>query len=242
MADFADNSESGLFAARISRFLSVEPEESRASVLLRYAVEDSGLARPSAGPPAIVVRPFEHGQVCFVTTSADMSWNNLPAKGDYVSLMINLVTFVARAEASSRTHLVGSQISETLAPSETSAALWVTQPDGRVTDARLAFDAGQAALRFGPVEHTGIYVASVGTRAVQFAVNIDPSESDLRTVDRDALADVLKTRFRFIEANREGLSAVAQASSNEIAVPLLALALVLMLVESFWAMRAGRER
>ena len=86
MAAFAEAQRSGLFAkGRIYRFVSVEPHPTAATVLMRYA----------QGQPAVLERSFGSGRVCLVTTTADMDWNNLAARGDYVSFVWGLVSYLA---------------------------------------------------------------------------------------------------------------------------------------------------
>ena len=47
------------------------------------------------GEPAIVASTLDRGRVVLFTTTANMDWSNLPAKGDYVSLMLNTFAHVA---------------------------------------------------------------------------------------------------------------------------------------------------
>ncbi|MCH7527014.1 MAG: VWA domain-containing protein, partial [Planctomycetes bacterium] len=235
MVDFADQTDSGLFRARVNRYLAVEPDETRANVVLRYIGATTQGAKE--GPPAIVEQPFGRGRVCFVTTSPDMAWTNLPAKGDYVSLMVNLATHLHRRDQTTRNLLVGDLFEENLQPAEISAPLWITLPDGNAADARLNADSGRFSLQFGPVERAGAYAASAGPRIVSFAANIDPRESDLRIADAGALRKILNVEFRMVAA-KEGASALtAEAASNEFAMPLLVLVLFFLFAESFFATR-----
>lgn len=233
LSDFADQADSGLFSARTHRFFAVDPFPTRSQVLLRYA----------NGRPAVVTGSFGRGRVCMVTTSADMSWTNLPAKGDYVSLMVNLVSHLARLPTAGRSLLVGDTLAEPLSAEESTLASHVVGPEGRSEPVRRVLKDGAFSLEYGPIERVGTYAMTVGSREAVFAVNIDPRESDLRGVEPSSLRDALDCHFSYVQS-RQGLlqMPIHQAPSTEVAGMLLVVVLVLLLVEIGLARRFGANR
>ncbi len=76
--------DSGLFLSRIERYLPLQPQ-SRADVVLHL----------SNGQPLMIASKFDRGRVLYMATSGDMAWNNLPAKGDFVSIIVNSTAYLA---------------------------------------------------------------------------------------------------------------------------------------------------
>lgn len=249
LTDFADAHDSGLFLkGRIWRFVPVEVNPATASVLLRF----------TDGHPALVERSYGAGRVCLVTTTADMAWNNLAARGDYVSLMWGLATHLAAQTRTGRNLIVGRHIIEPLSAMQSAvgaAGLPITAPDGRVEDASLDAtvtdpvatreSAGGAVgyeLRYGPTEITGIYTASIGSERILFAANVDPNESDLNILDEQALRTVLKCPFVYLDDPGSLTRLAVGGGSPEIARSLYYLVGMLLLCEVWLAMRFATRR
>lgn len=232
LAEFSDQAESGLFLARVRRYLQVGPPAGGAEVLLRYGNGDAALVGGVRG----------RGRVMLMTTSGDMSWTNLPAKGDYVSLMANITSYLARLKGTQRTLQVGESIAERLSANQSTLPLRVTTPGGRVDAGRLTPGAAGFVLAYGPLERPGPFRVAIGSREVVYAVNIDAAESDLRAMDEAALRRALKCDFTYAEGlNAPALSA-ARAQTNEIGGALLYAVLGLIVVESWLATRFGVHR
>jgi Aerotolerance regulator N-terminal/von Willebrand factor type A domain len=230
LTDFSDNADSGLFRARVHRYLSVAATKKTADVLMRY--DDGG--------EALIVDSAAAGRVCVVTTTADMDWTNLPAKGDYVALMVNLVTHLAGSRGSDRTLLVGDTIAQALGPDEVSMGLRVIDPEGRTISVGVTGDEDRLVFRHGPLDRVGVYRAIVGRGESTYVANVDPVESDLRMADEATLRDRLACDFEWLAggATVAGLDA-KRAAVHEIGAFLLAVALALLILESTLASRFG---
>ncbi len=227
--DFAGRPESGLFTARVERYLPVEPFPGRGEVVLHYTNDD----------PALIASPFGAGRVLIFTTSPNMDWTNLPARGDYVSLMVNSVAYLLPRRGDHRNLRVGELIRERLSAAQTSLPLRVHTGATASTEPSLIPDDGNLALHYGPIEQAGVATVSIGSESRAFAVNIDSQESDLAPVDFTALVGDLKDVAQVV-TDMEGLweqSAVARAS--ELASLLMFLVLLLLFLEMWMAMRFG---
>lgn len=242
VADFAEAERSGLFGkGRIHRYFSVEPHPEAATVLLRYA----------EGEPAILERSYGQGTVCLATTTANMAWNNLAARGDYVSLAWGLVSHLAGGADTARNLLVGQTIREPLVSlrppdrspgPDTPAGGGVIEPDGGVHDARVDTAAGGYLLEYGPVERVGVYVLTAGTRRLEFAVNPDPGESDLRVLGQDALQTLIGKPVTYLSDPADLRRGWIGHGPGEITRASLFLVLMLLVCEVWLAMRFATAR
>ncbi len=232
LAELAGHSDSGLFLARVYRRLSVEPTSTHAGVLLRY----------TDGSPAMVAGRFGAGRVLFVTTSADMSWTNLPAKGDYVSLMASAVAWLAPSRSAHRTITVGGVFGERLDAAESGESVRVRNPDGSAHRGRVVPASGAFRFEHGPVDEAGVYAVTIGSRRVMYAVNVDTRESDLRSVDETQLRELLNCDFTYVDSSEVLRRSAARAATHEVGNVLLYAVALLVVAESWLAMRYGARR
>ena len=229
VAEFAGRSGSGLFLARVDRYLGIEPDAQRAEVVLRY----------TNGDYALVSSTFGQGRVLFCTTTADMTWNNLPAKGDYVSLMFNAVASLSPRHGDHRNIPVGGTINEPLTPGQASLPLRVTTGAGATKDARVVSTGDALACAYGPVERAGTLSVSIGSDIRSYAVNLDPRGSDISGLDEEALLRILDRPAR-VTRDLEGVAqAVSPGRSAELATAALLVVMVLLFGEMWLAMRFG---
>jgi len=229
VSDFAHVAESGLFSARIQNYLSLELETGLAEVVLRYSNE----------APALVASEFGAGRVLLCTTTANMDWTNLPAKGDYVSLMLNAAMYVTPPRGRHRNVTVGQVLREPLAPIESSLSLRVTSADGTVSRPPLVPYASGLALEHGPIERAGVMTVSIGSTIRRFAVNVDPSESRLRSMDADGLRLLVDRPLKIVSAQEAADAAPIRGRSAELSSILFYLVIVLLFGEMSLAMWFG---
>lgn len=230
--EFETHPESGLFLARVDRYLPARPDLDRAEVILRY----------TNGAPAMVATAYGQGRVVVCTTTANMDWTNLPGKGDFVSLMLNTVAYLSPRRGVHRNVLVGRVLREPLTAVESSLPLRVTSGDGRAHEGRIVPLDDALTFEFGPVEQSGTISLEVGSTVRSFAVNVDPNESDLAAVSEEELATALDCPFRFIADAKEAAVAPVAAPSSELASLAFYCVLALLFAESLLAMRFGSRR
>lgn len=229
--EFAGHPDSGLFLARFDRYLPAEPDHGEAAVL-RY----------TDGHPAILVSSFGKGRVVVYTSTANMDWNNLPGKGDFVSLMFNTVAYLSPRRGDHRNIEVGETVTETLTAVQQSLPVHVQTVAGNAAEARILPQADRLAASYGPVDRAGTVTLMVGSDAHRFAVNVPAVESDLAAVDGPELARALDRPVHFLaDAARAAREPVA-IKSTEFASFALYSVLVLLLVETWLAMWFGSRR
>ncbi len=232
LADFAEVPETGLFSTRVWRYFRSEPIEG-SEVLLRF---DDGVA-------ALVSGRLGEGVVCFFATSVDMSWNNLPAKGDYVALMVSLVSDVAWTARGSRSRVVGGRIVRRVSAGDKLAGVDVETPAGLVERASVGQDEDGFVMSYGPLEMAGRYAVRLGDRRIEYVANVVGGESDVAGVGEDALKEWLGCAFSFLDGEDGVLEGKESESVTHELWAILLVGVVLLLVgESWLAARLGASR
>jgi len=228
VAEFARFPDSGLFTARVDRYLPLTPNASGSEVVLRF----------SDGAPALAVGAHHLGRVAFMATTANMAWNTLPAKGDYVSLMLNITAFLAPQRGAQRNVLAGGTLREPINASESGLPLRVITSDGERHDPRLVAEQGMMFLTYGPIESVGPLVISVGAQQRAGCVNVDGRSLEMFTAEQGSLQAALGTAVTMSDA-RTGGGVTSRAKTTEIAKPLLMIVGLLLALEMWMAMHFG---
>lgn len=232
VVDFEGEPTSGFHTAMVTAYQSVEPESVRGDIALRYANDE----------PAMIISGHGRGRVALITTSANMDGNTLPAKGDYVTFVLNTVGFLAPKHGQHRNLMVGDTLREPLTAAESSLPTRVTLGDGTTIEGRIMPIEGRLALEFGPAERAGLYALGVGSEVRAAAVNIDPAESDLRSVTEDEMMKGLNRPFRWI-GKPDGLAGKPSAAIvTELATITAYAVIVLLIAETWLAMKFGAAR
>ncbi len=276
LADFsAENvaAQSGLFLARISKYLSIDQASTDQTSTDQVPTDQASIGPNDAGPeivlqytngqPAILARRVGRGRVILVTTSADMSWTNLPAKGDFVPLLVNLMSYLMGEGGTNRTVLVGEFIEEPLSARETQFAVNVTGPGGESNNAGDANNAGaaldsglrrsdtafeivttdnQPILRSELLEQPGVYRATVGSRSFAFVVNASPSESDLRPIGRAWIDEHVECPFDYFGADEFEKRIEQRHAVSELGGRLLLAVFILLVLETTFSRVMGAFR
>ena len=202
--------------------------------------------------PAIIERRFGRGRVLLITTSADKEWHYWPDHPTFLPVMMELVSHVARPADVGGRYIVGTPIELDADPALFEADVSVRTPaypaerEFTVTAAPAADGRGHAVTW----EHTdaaGVYRFVLKRReggdVVRLAaVNVDPRESDLSTVDADELRRSLgPVPFEYVRGVEDLFRGPSDARSEFWRSFVLAAACLLM-VEQFLAWRWGRRR
>lgn len=229
VAEFAAHPTSGLFLARVEHYVPIEPDPNRAEVVLRYGND----------APALLASVFGKGRVLLWTTTANMDWTNLPAKGDYVAVMLNAVSYLVRPHGEHRNVLVGQSVIEPLRPAESSMPMRITTGEGAAFESSVVAHEGALALSYGPVERAQFMILSIGSASRVVAANVDPAESNLESVDDRKLTAALDRPVRFVSDTAEADEQPIAARSTELASIALYMVMILLLGEIWMAMWFG---
>ncbi len=229
VSEFGSHSASGLFSARVDRLLPLELDRGRGEVLVQYT-DDSA---------AVVLSRFGLGHVLMWNTTVNMEWTNLPAKGDFVSLLLNLVAELVPAHGADRNVAVGGVLRERLNAAEVSLPLRITTGASALMEPSLVSASGSLAAEYGPVEHVGLSQMTVGPSVRTFAVNPSAVESDLRAVDARDFARTLGRPFRWIDQPELLLDPAGDRRMAELSTPAIVAVLFLLFAEMWLAAHWG---
>ncbi len=236
VADFADQPRSGLFLARFYRYhrMNVSRDQGSATVLLRYENGDVAMASRQLGQGRVVMAAFP----------ANMEWTNLPAKGDYVSLVFNTLAWLAGDPAERRAVWVGQSFTETLPGRSTSTAPSVLLPNGQRSPVEVIGESGadRMGVRFSDTRHAGAHQLMVGTQAIDFAVNVEPWEGDLSPVSEEKLREVVGHRIEYVRGVDDAVNGVLDQAHREVGLLLLGIVVGLLVLETLLAQRFGHHR
>lgn len=233
VADFASEPNSGLFSARFDQYLSlVDEQNGGGEVILAF----------SNGAPAMVMGSLGKGKTALFASSPGMEWTNLPAKGDFVTLMLNTVSYLAPMPGGHRNVDVGSVVVEPLSARESSLVMRVTASDGGVVDNRLTKSGEGLGLEFGPLSNAGVYSVAVGGAVKSVAVNVNPKECELVSVNGGALQASMERSFHWIDDPSVLINKQASVATTELSTTTAYVVLALMMFEAWLALRFGSFR
>ena len=132
--------------------------------------------------PFLIAGEKGPGHVLIVNATADRTWGDLPLTPAFLPL----VQQIARLSASQLGRQLNFTVGDPLPMPPNlprDQAIKVTSPDGSIRN----LPAGPRERLLERTEQPGIYEVTVGTQSVMFAVNVDPSESNLRPIAATAL-------------------------------------------------------
>jgi hypothetical protein len=214
----------------------VRPKASKATVALEF----------ENGDPAVIEATRHRGRVIVVATSADMGWTTWPVHKSYPPVMQQIVLRASAGRSSERNIRVGQPFDQSFPAAGAAAAVTVVTPKGQPVATRLQAAGGVSQFHFEQTDLSGRYQVRIGPPLVQesaFAANTDPAESDLKKLDRAALAEALPGWNFLYLTNSRALSEDASGVGRrgELQRPFLYGVLILLLVESVLAWRFGHH-
>ena len=224
-----------------SGFLQVTPRETSHTLI---TLEDNN--------PLLIEGTVGKGRTLLFTSSLNMDWNDLPLKSVFLPFCQQMVKYCMRYEEAQNAFTVGELIPlNRLNPfldralnriSKTSGSFsqsWkVSTPSGEKIDLN---DADLIQSPYFNLEEPGFYQTKVHNFNNIVAVNIDPSESDLKKIDPEKVVASLK---RVTEKNAYSKpievsidQRKAWEGKQSIWWYLLALTLLVLMIESYLANR-----
>ncbi len=219
-------------AVRVSRYFTTAGLSQGATVL---ADLDGG--------PLLLEKRTGPGIVILSTSSADMDWNNLPARAMFLPLLHQMVYYAGRSAGRVNSVMVGMpyalDVPATPDPVKVSvygpAAGEEEQKPLQVTDV----PAGGGRLVFEQTARPGIYHATWSAGGAEqtqaFAVNVDAAESAPDRMDPEEARKLLGARSCQVVTGADDLGAIVVREREGLPLwnYLFAAAIVLAVVETF---------
>ena len=185
------------------------------------------------GGIALAEVPRGRGKVMVLTTAATLAWGDLPRKGMFVPLVQRVARYLGTGLDRER-YIVGDDVVRNPVGIESHGSLVVENPLGD----RFAIEPAETSegyvWRVERVAVPGIWRLFAGDAEVdRFAVNVDPKESDLRTVDEKTIQNAFGGHPYEVIGAGASLEEVVQRSryGRELWKGCLFLALVLLMAE-----------
>ena len=214
-----------LRSVRFSRYLAVEPEAS-----------DSVLVELDDGTPLLIEHALGEGQVLLFASSLDREWNDLPVKPVFVPLLAELSSYLTGDLALSSESSLGSTLS-----AHTAGLIGgqIFDPEGSKALGLAGAGSGDEVL----LDQTGFYEIVGAGQTELVAVNVDPRESDLTTMEPNAVARWLALSPGASQNVRDNAINLAETPPTPLWPWLLGLLAVIVVVESWvgnWHLRVRR--
>lgn len=223
--DFVGHPSSGLFSARVNQYFRLSSLPPGVQIPLRFSDQE----------PALVIHQRGEGKVALWTTSVNMDWNNLPARGDFVAVMLEVIARLVPEAGQHRNLLVGQSVVESLTPAESSMPLKVVWGEQQMSQPQIVPAGNGLAVQFGPALSAGPLTLHIGAERRGFSINTDVSESALQSVDPSILSSFTGKNVQWVSEN--DLPVPSPAQSVELASALLWFVLGLLLLELWAAQR-----
>jgi hypothetical protein len=236
---FRGRERAGLLTALVYKhFRLTIPRPSKAQVALALA----------GGDPLVVEEAIGRGRVVLVATSADTSWTALPLWPSFVPLVQEILSFAASGQGQQRNLLAGEPLGGALPAPAGDVPVVVRNPRGRSEPVRPQIDGEGNSWTYADTASSGVYSVQFGpplAKTEAFAVNVDPAESDLRTITADELQSDVWPDLPFAHQTtweHSDQPALARAGrSSKFPGGLLCGVFVLLLVETVLARRFGHH-
>ncbi len=232
----------------VSRALATLPQDILAGVRVHGYIRAE--AKPEArtilalanGDPLLIEQPYGAGGVLLFVSSPDRSWNDLavnPANPVWLHTAVSALTGagVSASEVGRRLRI----------PAVRSTGLRpvLTDPNGTTRVGNIENKDGGTTIDLGIAGVPGFYTlrSQDGADTRQLAVNVDPSESNVRVLGEDGLAAVLaETDVRIIAADADIKEVISiQRIGYEFWRVLLILSLIAFFAQAFLSDRFSRR-
>jgi hypothetical protein len=212
----------GLRSGRFFRFVGIVP-----------AAGDDVLLELDTGAPLLVERALGAGRALIFTSTLDREWNDLPVQPVFVPLLAGLANHMLGGGGFSSEAALGSTLSVRVLGLQGGQ---IFDPDG---DPALGLAGGSGDV---VLDRVGFYEVVGGGRTEVVAVNPDPRESDLTSVD-----DATLQRWQGLGFESGTRAGIVADSGESVAVPLgtwlLWVLIAALLMESLvgnWHLRVRR--
>ncbi len=198
------------------------------------------LISTGAGYPFLMIRPSGRGEVMLFTVSADRSWSDFPLSPYYLPLAHQIIQYAAGVGSGGPFVWATDSLSlEEFLPEATRESV-LQAPDGKPVSIRSSVVEGETVSYAEGIVAPGIYtILQPGAKNAvpALAVNIPRGESDLTPVRQEDIPEILGLKTLQIATSKEELFRKLEdfRVGRTLGEPLLWLALLLAILESFYA-------
>jgi hypothetical protein len=179
---FTGRAEEGLVGARFYKYMLLEADSPA------NAGAGQVLATYEDGAPAVAVARRGKGRVALFTSTVDRDWSDFAIRTSFLPVMQRFAAYLTGSLEEREEQRVRVGESVTLRPETGQTVAAVRAPDGTEVPVKAQQD---GSLLAGPLAEPGVHVVLGGDgkplQALDFAVTLDPAESDLSRVPLETL-------------------------------------------------------
>jgi hypothetical protein len=239
VTDFSGHASGGLLSTPIDRHIGlVGALAGGARTILDFA----------DGAPALIDHPYGRGRVYVWTTSPDMAWHTLPARPDFVPLVMNLIAQAAAETTDRRNVSVGDAMTVALDRTQMLTTPTVRGPDGSAQPSRLVESRAEPgapvryAAEFDGTDEPGAYALETPNRTWRAAAVIDADECDLSRADDELIHRALGPDVAIVDWNSQSAAPSIDAPARDLSGGLLIALFLVLLGESMLAALFGNRK
>ncbi|MEZ6135989.1 MAG: hypothetical protein R3C53_13895 [Pirellulaceae bacterium] len=240
VAPFAGFPDSGLLTTPIFRLWQIGARAADLEIDLATTVGQPLLVRHRLGD-GMVASLLSAPQDGLGDGRADRQWNALAVWPSFLPLMQQLLQVTIGSNAAHVNLLAGEALQGNVQETTDRATLTIERPDGTENQiATVTMDAaGNLPWTYTQTETRGVYrVRSTGGRQQSFAVNVDPIESGLESID---LAELPKPASDVAPPSQVVASTQPPGQDHQLARFLLSALFAMLIGESLLAWLLGRR-
>lgn len=219
--------------ARLYQFFEAKSHPSSQEIL-KVATKDM---------PLLIEKKVGGGKVLMFTSSADRDWTNLPIHPAYPILIHEMVSYLTM-KAYDRPIQVGESMVVPLpfdAKNSLHAEVTLCAPTGEEIFLQTSEQEGRKVVKHDVLGSSGFYelYAGIGSEPILLAVNVDPSESDVETLNEKELKkSLLGVQVQILREDDDLLTEIRKSRvGRELWSIFMILTLVALILESYLAHR-----
>ncbi len=224
--------------ARVRRYWRAEPVDQARVILALAAVGDAD----ASPPPLLIEHVVGLGRVLLLTTAADRGWGQWVIHPAWPILWQQMLGYLTQPMLPETR--VGQPLAIPLDAGRRPRQVTVVGPDQQATVLSPQLREGRPWVDLAQTTAPGFYTLGSDertspTEGIVRAVNVDTRESDLRTLDGEALASAWPgVSGAFVDPQRDLARAIREARVGmELWWPLVLMALIVLVIEGVLARR-----
>ncbi|HUS90829.1 MAG TPA: BatA domain-containing protein [Phycisphaerae bacterium] len=227
----------GRMLARLPRELLAE---ARVRALIRCRPAERArtiLSAAGADEPLLIEGTLGRGRVVLYTSSADRDWGSVAINPAYLILLHEAIGHLTR-RSHERQFTVGEPLAVAVPPQVEARQFTLTSPEGDSSPIQATEADGQRVAHCGLPDAPGFYRLQYDLKAdpLMMAVNVDPTESDVRTLPPDSLSEAFASLPMTVLGGGDVFAEVKQARRGlELWRTFMLAALIVLLLEALLA-------
>lgn len=182
---FSEDLFQNLTQANVKRAFSLIPREEAETILSLDTNE-----------PYLAYKNLGQGKTFLFTSTADNAWSNFAITPVFAPMIKELLDIESLSNTKRRNYIVGEKVNITRPEPESTVE--ITAPSGE----RYEFDEGESVFTRSDI--SGIYEVWIdGEKSYEFAVNVDPLESNLEKISTASIEPDLGEEIGLVKVFRE---------------------------------------